>query len=98
MEKRKAHYPLATVKQLVSQGRIRATLSASIGAEALGFDEEQMSDVVLALGQGDFYKSMTTYHDHREWQDVYRPTTLRGRIYLKLSVAEEVVLVSFKEL
>ncbi|WP_431264615.1 type II toxin-antitoxin system MqsR family toxin [Roseateles chitinivorans] len=98
MEKHKAHYSLSTVKQLTSEGRIRATLSASLGAEALGFDHEQMSGVVLALGQGDFYKSMTTYHDHRAWQDVYRPTTNRGRVYLKLSVVEEVVLISFKEL
>ncbi len=98
MEKHKAHFPLGTVKQLVSQGRIRATLSASLGAEALGFSEQEMAGVVLALSQGDFYKSMTTYHDHREWQDVYRPTTSRGRLYLKLSVYEEVVLVSFKEL
>ena len=98
MEKHKAHYPLSTVKQLVSQGRIRTTLSASLGAEALGFDQEERVEVVLALSQGDFYKSMTTYHDHREWQDVYRPTTSRGRLYLKLTVVEEVVLVSFKEL
>jgi motility quorum-sensing regulator/GCU-specific mRNA interferase toxin len=46
----------------------------------------------------DFYKSMTTYADHRIWQDVYHPQTSAGSIYLKLTVTEEVLIVSFKEL
>jgi len=46
----------------------------------------------------DFYKSMTTYADHRIWQDVYRPTTIAGDVYLKLTVIDDVLIVSFKEL
>jgi motility quorum-sensing regulator/GCU-specific mRNA interferase toxin len=54
--------------------------------------------VVLALTARDFYKSMTTRADHRVWQDVYRPTTRAGEVYLKLTVVDGVLIVSFKEL
>ena len=42
--------------------------------------------VVAALTPKDFYKSMTTHDDHRVWQDVYRPMTSAGKVYLKLTV------------
>jgi hypothetical protein len=34
----------------------------------------------------------------RHWQDVYRPATVAGEVYLKLTVIDEVLIVSFKEL
>lgn len=46
----------------------------------------------------DFYKSMTAYADHKVWQHVYRPTTKAGEVYLKLTVIDDVLIVSFKEL
>ncbi|MBM4449104.1 MAG: hypothetical protein FJ015_07705 [Chloroflexi bacterium] len=36
--------------------------------------------------------------DHRIWQDVYRPAISAGEVYLKLTVVDEVLVVSFKEL
>jgi motility quorum-sensing regulator/GCU-specific mRNA interferase toxin len=41
---------------------------------------------------------MTTHADHRVWQDVYRPKTRAGEVYLKLTVLDDVLIVSFKEL
>jgi motility quorum-sensing regulator / GCU-specific mRNA interferase toxin len=41
---------------------------------------------------------MTAYADHRFWQDVYRPKTLAGEVYLKITVIDDVLIVSFKEL
>ena len=64
----------------------------------MGFDFEGIVDIVLALNPKDFYKSMTTHADHRVWQDVYRPTTPAGEVYLKLTVVDDVLIVSFKEL
>lgn len=52
----------------------------------------------MKLTPADFHKSMTTHADHRIWQDVYRPTTHVGEIYLKLTVIDDVLIVSFKEL
>ena len=57
-----------------------------------------MVAVMLALGPTDFYKSMTTHADHHIWQNVYRPTTSAGSVYLKLTVAQNVLIVSCKEL
>jgi hypothetical protein len=37
-------------------------------------------------------------YDHRIWQDVYRPKTPTGDVYLKLTVIDDVLIVSFKEL
>jgi motility quorum-sensing regulator/GCU-specific mRNA interferase toxin len=54
--------------------------------------------VVAALTPRDFYKSMTTHADRRVWQDVYRPETPVGEVYLKLTVLDDVLIVSFKEL
>lgn len=82
---------------MIRAGRVRATLSALSGAAALGLDFDGMLNAVMALTPRDFYKSMTTHADHRIWQDVYRPRTANGLIYLKLTVIDEVLIVSFKE-
>jgi len=36
----------------------------------------------MSRNAADFYKSMTTYADHTIWQDVYRPRTIHGSVYL----------------
>src|ERR1017187_985601 len=98
MEKRTPHCKLAVVKELVAAGRVRTTVSALAGGAALGFGSEEIIGVVAALTPRDFYKSMTTHADHRIWQDVYRPKTPAGEVYLKLMVLDNVLFVSFKEL
>jgi motility quorum-sensing regulator / GCU-specific mRNA interferase toxin len=98
MEKRTPHCKLSRVKELIEAGRVRTTHSARVGATALGFSYSEMIAVVLALNSADFYKSMTTYADHKIWQDVYRPKTPAGDVYLKLTVIDDVLIVSFKEL
>jgi motility quorum-sensing regulator/GCU-specific mRNA interferase toxin len=86
------------VKTLVETGKVRATHSARLGATLLGLELSDMLAIVMALTPADFYKSMTTYADHTVWQDVYRPSTQAGDVYLKLTVIEDVLIVSFKEL
>lgn len=98
MEKHTPHCKLPIVKDLLRQGKVRITGSALYQGEALGFDWDGIVDVALALTPSDFYKSMTTHADHRIWQDVYRPVTKAGNIYLKLTVVDDVLIVSFKEL
>jgi motility quorum-sensing regulator/GCU-specific mRNA interferase toxin len=98
MEKRKAHCPLTAVKALIQTGKVKATFSALAGAAALGLEFRQMVEIVMELTPNDFYKSMTTHADPQIWQDVYRPRTAAGPVYLKLTVVEDVLIVSFKEL
>jgi motility quorum-sensing regulator/GCU-specific mRNA interferase toxin len=97
MEKHTPHCKLSVVKALVAEGRVRATHSSHLQARKLGIDEMGMRNIVLALTPADFYKSMTTHADHKIWQDVYRPNTHAGSIYLKLTVTDLVLIVSFKE-
>ena len=98
VEKATPHYTLAVVKAMVGAGQVRTTRSAREGAVALGLDFDGMLAVVMALTTADFHKSMTTHADHRVWQDVYRPVTPAGEVYLKLTVIDDVLIVSFKEL
>jgi motility quorum-sensing regulator / GCU-specific mRNA interferase toxin len=97
MEKRTPHCKLSVVKALVLAGRVRTTYSAQTSAAALGLDFEGMVSVIKGLTARDFHKSMTTHADHRIWQDVYRPRTVVGEVYLKLTVIDDVLIVSFKE-
>ena len=100
MEKTTPHVKLSAVNALVLANQVRATASAFAGARELEiFDLQGMCAVILALTYDDFYKSMTTHMDHRIWQDVYHAKTAQGaEVYLKLSVVDDVLIVSFKEL
>lgn len=98
MEKSTSHCKLSVIKSMIKARKVRTTLSALAGAEALGFSFDEMIDIVMSLTAKDFYKSMTTHADHKIWQDVYRPNTAAGEIYLKLTVIDDVLIVSFKEL
>jgi motility quorum-sensing regulator / GCU-specific mRNA interferase toxin len=98
MEKRKPRCPLSVVHALVEQGQVRAAGSALGGAAAMDFEFDDILNVIRALTIKDFYKSMTTHADHRVWQDVYQSSTEAGDVYLKLTVIDDVLIVSFKEL
>lgn len=98
MEKRTPHCKLSVVKALVEAGKVRTTYAARAGANELGFALSNMLDVVMALTPADFYKNMTTHADYTVWQDVYRPSTPAGDVYLKLTVIDDVLIVSFKEI
>ena len=96
MEKGTPHYPLSRVKELVSSGNVRSTAAALRCARELGFRPVSMIAEILKLERTEFYKSMTT--NHTIWQDVYHHKTDKGMLYIKLTVLDDVLVVSFKEL
>jgi motility quorum-sensing regulator/GCU-specific mRNA interferase toxin len=100
VEKSTPHYKLSVVKALIEAGKVRATASAFSGARDLGINDlSGMCVVVMSLTSANFYKSMTTHADHRIWQDVYHAETADSDdVYLKLTVIDDVLIVSFKEL
>ena len=100
MEKNSPHCKLSLVKTLVETGKVKATASAYSGARDMGIDNlAGMCAVVMSLNGSNFFKSMTTHADHRIWQDVYHATTASGDdVYLKLTVIDDVLIVSFKEI
>ncbi|MFM2275472.1 type II toxin-antitoxin system MqsR family toxin [Comamonas sp. 4034] len=100
MEKSTPHCKLSVVQGMVERGQVRATATAFSGAREIGINDlAGMCAVVMSLTTANFYKSMTTYADHRIWQDVYHAKTTGGdEVYLKLTVIDDVLIVSFKEL
>lgn len=97
MEKYTPHSKLSAVKNLLKARKVRTTHAARVGANALGLNYAEMLTVIMNLTTSDFYKSMTTYNDHTIWQDVYRPRIFAGDVYLKLTVVDDLLIVSFKE-
>lgn len=97
MEKLKPHHPLEEVRQAVAAGKVRMTYSAAQGAFALGLLQDDVWDVLLRLTPRQFYKSMTTHHDHRVWQDVYHAERQGRALYIKFQETNGYLLVSFKE-
>lgn len=98
MEKHTPHCKLQVVKALIAAGKIRTTGTAIIGAECMGIDRAGIIKIVMALTPSNFYKSMTTHANHKIWQDVYHTVSAENAIYLKLTVVDDVLIVSFKEL
>jgi motility quorum-sensing regulator / GCU-specific mRNA interferase toxin len=100
MEKSTPHYNLLDVKALIEAGKVKATASAFIGARDLGiYDLGGICIVLMSLATANFYKSMTTHLDHKIWQDVYHAKTANNQnVYLKLTVVDDLLVISFKEL
>lgn len=72
MEKQRPTYDLDAIKlALGSVGTLAMTTSALRDALALGFDRGGVVETIACMDRRMFYKSMTTFADHRVWQDVY---------------------------
>ena len=65
----------------------------------LGFNEGGIRRIVSTMQESHFYKSMTSYANHKIWQDVYHVPYEDMIIYVKFTqnVISEFTLLSFKE-
>lgn len=100
MEKRKAHYNLDEVKNLIKTGQFRITEKASINAEqCFSFSGRDIIKVILEIERENLYKSMTADFDNHLWQDVYhKPINKTQTGYIKLQISnEKTVIIQFKE-
>eukprot|EP01035_Chromulina_nebulosa_P054170 gene54170-74156_t len=80
VEKLKPSYRLGAIQRAFdSADHLAATTTALISAAALGFDREGIVQTIATMTPKMFQKSMTTYADHRIWQDVYNVPAVRGR-------------------
>ncbi|MBJ2284323.1 type II toxin-antitoxin system MqsR family toxin [Pseudomonas sp. MF6755] len=100
MEKYTPHYDLAVIKADARRLGSRAfTRTAKESGEDLGFSIEDMQLVIYELQNRMLYKSMTTYGDHRTWQDVYYTYAKNMEIYIKVTYRTNgrPPVISFKE-
>ena len=98
MEKRVAHYSLESIKILIEQNRYIVTSSARVSYTELGFEDNEVLDIIKSLKPSDLYKSMTSYHNSKIWQDVYHSRSKGINLYIKLQINEDAIVISFKEL
>ena len=64
----------------------------------MGLTSREMLAVIASLTRRDFYKSMTSYADHRVWQDVYHAATpVRKEAYIKITLRDAALVIQFKE-
>ncbi|XVJ49858.1 type II toxin-antitoxin system MqsR family toxin (plasmid) [Pseudomonas sp. UBT] len=86
MEKYTPHYDLAVVKADMRRlGAQAFTRAARDSGKNLDLDISEMQAVVFELQNRMLYKSMTTYADHRVWQDVYHIHSHGLEIYIKVT-------------
>lgn len=66
---------------------------------ALGYSVSDVVTLVNRLERKHFFKSMTGFHDHRQWHDVYHLPDEGSVLYVKFTdmVVTEFILLSFKE-
>lgn len=99
-EKRKPAYDLPAFKAAFDEtDKLNVTGSALRSAAALGFGRTEMVATIQAMQTAQFYKSMTSYGDHRVWQDVYHVPSDAGVLYVKFTAdtVTEFLLLSIKE-
>jgi motility quorum-sensing regulator/GCU-specific mRNA interferase toxin len=99
MEKKKAHYDLKAIQELVRNRGIGAfTATAKEGFLNMNLTDEEALAVILSLKNDMLYKSMTTHMDSRVWQDVYHASCPNGKTaYIKLTLRDGAVVIQFKE-
>ena len=99
MEKRVPHYDLGRIQARVARLGVAAfTKTALDGGRAMGLTSVEMLAVIAGLTRRNFYKSMTSYADHRVWQDVYHAATPVGKdAYIKVTLRDTTLVVQFKE-
>jgi len=100
MEKRRPTYDLEAIKTIFgSVHSLAITTSALRDAIGLGFDRAGIIEVIGSMTRKMFVKSMTTFADHRIWQDVYHVPARGVLIYVKFQadVVTEFTVMAFKE-
>src|SRR5713101_5551919 len=96
---RTPHYDLACVQaDVVRLGATSFTKTALDGGRMMGLTTAEMLRVIALLSRREFYKSMTTYADHRVWQDVYHAAMpVRMDAYIKITLCDAAPVIQFKE-
>ncbi|WP_353311444.1 type II toxin-antitoxin system MqsR family toxin [Candidatus Albibeggiatoa sp. nov. NOAA] len=99
MEKSSKYYLLSDIqKHLLHIKKLRFTSMVHKDLVVLNLDLSDVHFVIQHLKPEHFYKSMTTYHDHRLWQDVYHYPYQGKMLYIKIMAHEDsYLIVSFKE-
>ena len=97
-EKRKPTYSLDETKRLILEEK---TLDPPLGVKettnGMCLTIFEAYQEILELRPSDFCKSMTDYHNHKVWQDVYKKKIKGISVYIKFKTFDgKFLLTSFK--
>jgi hypothetical protein len=89
---------LSRIHELAGRGQVRFTLKAirELAALGAGLDAQDGCDVLVSLTSDEFaqrFRSEST----GEWMYVFKPSVVGTKMYLKLIVRAECLVVSFHE-
>lgn len=99
MDEKRPTYNLENIKEAFSsEDLLRITRTARKSVIEMGLRDSDVVNAIQRLEARNFYKSMTSYQDHRVWQDVYHIEYGELILYLKFTVdSEGFFVLSFKE-
>lgn len=100
IKKKRPTYDLDAMKAALGSVETLAMTSTALrDAIALGFDRTAVVETITTVERRMFFKSMTTFADHRVWQDVYHVPAHDLMLYVKFQadVVTEFTVMSFKE-
>ena len=100
MEKLRPTYDLDAIKSAFSSvGSLSITSTAYRDAALLGFNRQKIVEIIGQIDRKMFFKSMTTFGDHRVWQDVYHVPQGGLTLYVKLQagMVTGFTVMGFKE-
>lgn len=99
-EKLKPTYDLEAFKQTFNNAKnLYMTSTARQSSLALGFDAQEIVDIIQTMRRNHFYKSMTSTQNNQLWQDVYHVPSKAGMLYVKFSgdIIHQFILLSYKK-
>jgi len=97
LDKRKPSHDLEAFQAAFARHK-SLTETARKSSQHLGYARFEVIELVQRIHRSHFVKSMTSYDNHRQWQDVYIIEDRGQQIYLKFTdnVLTEFILLSFK--
>ena len=100
-EKSTRTHDLNEIKRLINDGDFYIRSTARKDALSLGFSDTELVEIILSLGNCDFYRSKTDYNNHREWHDIYKCEREGRKLYIKFKTGRSnsnkiCIITSFK--
>ena len=87
--------PSLVFKRSCNTQRVEGSPLRPLTARNLGWGRDEILQCVQRLTRSDFYKSMTSYHNLRLRQDVYRPIFKGKDLYVKVKSCQGNKALSF---
>lgn len=89
-------HSLERIRAAAAAGELEVTGTAGHEAAEVGYGYEEICAVVAALTPRRFVKSVESTLVEGEWQDVYKVPIRRGKLFVKVTITAEVLVLSFR--